>query len=93
MFSKVKQVGGTPVQILSELHEKRFFRIYVDGGQTIQTFLKDDLIDEMIITRIPLLLGGGIPLFGEMSQMLGFKLIKSEVLLSTMVQDFYERNC
>ena len=86
-------MGGTPVQILSELHEKRFFRIYVDGGQTIQTFLKDDLIDEMIITRIPLLLGGGIPLFGEMSQMLDFKLVKSEVLLSTMVQDFYERNC
>ena len=86
-------MSGTPVQILSELHEKRFFRIYVDGGQTIQTFLKDDLIDEMIITRIPLLLGGGIPLFGEMSQMLDFKLVKSEVLLSTMVQDFYERNC
>ena len=40
--------------------------VYVDGGQTIQAFLKADLIDELTVTRAPVLIGGGFHLFGEL---------------------------
>ncbi|CAM3162274.1 dihydrofolate reductase family protein [Pseudomonas gessardii] len=39
--------------------------LYIDGGQTIQAFLEAGLLNELIITRIPILLGQGIPLFGQ----------------------------
>jgi dihydrofolate reductase len=37
---------------------------YVDGGITIQRFLQAGLIRRLTITRVPVLLGEGIPLFG-----------------------------
>ncbi|MCX8875405.1 dihydrofolate reductase family protein, partial [Vibrio parahaemolyticus] len=53
--------------------------------------LKEDLIDEMVITRFPILLGGGAPLFGDLEQPLNFKVTKSEVVLGTLVQTTYVR--
>ena len=40
--------------------------VYVDGGRTIQAFLRADLIDEITVTRAPVLIGSGIPLFGSL---------------------------
>jgi dihydrofolate reductase len=39
---------------------------YIDGGRTIQSFLNADLIDEVTVTRAPVLIGDGIPLFGPL---------------------------
>lgn len=61
--ARVKMLNGPLKEILATLMENGIRRIYVDGGKTIQSFLMEDLIDEMIITRIPVLLGSGIPLF------------------------------
>lgn len=88
---KVEIISGTPTEILTSIHKKGLGRIYIDGGQLIQAFLKEDLIDEMIITKVPMLLGGGFPLFGELTQMLHFTLVKSEVFLGQLVQDIYVR--
>jgi len=88
---KAEIVSGDPETILQKIHEKGFGRIYIDGGKTIQAFLKEDLIDEIIITRIPVLLGGGIPLFEELPQQMKFSLVKSEVFLDQMVQEHYIR--
>ncbi|MDX2415667.1 MAG: dihydrofolate reductase family protein, partial [Bacteroidales bacterium] len=63
----------------------------IDGGSTIQSFLKEDLIDEIIITTIPILLGGGSPLFGELHKEMRFEHVKSEIFLDTRVQDHYKR--
>ena len=54
-------------------HEKGYQRLYIDGGTTIRNFLKADLIDEMIITTIPILLGGGSPLFSELPKEMKFE--------------------
>jgi len=51
--------SGTPTEIVEIAKEKGFKNLYVDGGKTIQNFLRSDLIDELIISEIPLLLGGG----------------------------------
>ncbi|GAL15510.1 dihydrofolate reductase homolog [Vibrio astriarenae] len=58
---------------------------------TIQNFLREDLIDEMVITRFPILLGGGAPLFGDLDQPLNFKVSKSEVVLGDLVQTTFVR--
>jgi len=65
--------------------------LYIDGGKTIQGFLKEDLIDEMIITTIPILLGGGIPLFSILPNRLEFELVSSKVCLSQLTQRHYKR--
>ena len=54
--------------VVSILHERGSKGVYVDGGQTIQTFLRHGLIDELVVTRIPVLIGHGLPLFGPLSR-------------------------
>ena len=84
-------VKGTLNEILENLHQNGFIRLYIDGGKTIQSFLKEDLIDEMIITIIPTLLGGGIPLFGELANPLDFECVESKIYLGKIVQNHFVR--
>ncbi|GIU31234.1 diacylglycerol kinase [Shewanella colwelliana] len=88
---KVFLVKGKLIDIIADLNAKGFNELYIDGGVTIQNFLKEDLIDEMVITRFPILLGGGAPLFGELASPLSFYVIKNEVVLDTLVQTTYHR--
>ncbi|MFY0689203.1 MAG: dihydrofolate reductase [Cyclobacteriaceae bacterium] len=88
---KVELVNGSIPEVLDQLHQREFLKLYIDGGTTIQSFLKEDLIDEMIITTIPILLGGGAPLFGELPKTLRFDHVKSEVFLDQVIQDHYAR--
>lgn len=88
---KVFLLAGSPKEILQEIHAKGYFRLYIDGGRTVQEFLKADLIDELRITTIPILLGGGFPLFGELPVAMEFEHIQSEVFLNQIVQDHYKR--
>ncbi len=88
---KASLVNGTLTQILEQIHSKRYYSLYIDGGTTISNFLKEDLIDEMVITRIPILLGGGHSLFSELPKHLKFKLIESKVFLNQITQSHYKR--
>lgn len=88
---KVSLMKGTPQEILDQIHQKGYFKLYIDGGSTIQSFLKEDLIDELRITTIPILLGGGFSLFGDLSEPLEFELINSKVFLGHIVQNCYKR--
>lgn len=82
---------GTPHEMLEEIHRKGHHRLYIDGGKIIQSFLKEDLIDQMIITVIPVLLGSGIPLFGALPQMLRFQCVKSVRYVDAIVQNHFVR--
>lgn len=62
----VEQMSGSPAQIVSQLAASGSHNLYVDGGITIQGFLRAGLIQRMIITRVPVLIGQGIPLFGPL---------------------------
>ncbi|MBY5946687.1 dihydrofolate reductase family protein [Photobacterium rosenbergii] len=84
-------VNGELKDILTELNSKGFNDLYIDGGKTVQSFMAEGLIDEMIITTIPVILGGGTPLFGETASPVNFALKHSEVLLDTIVKNHYSR--
>lgn len=88
---KVKIVKGSPPEILDQIHQQGYTQLYIDGGSTIQSFLKEDLLDEIIITTIPILLGGGTPLFAELPKVLEFEHLATERFPNTLVQNHYRR--
>ncbi len=88
---KAELVKGSLVQILEKIHNKGYHRLYIDGGVTIQNFLKEDLIDEITITTIPIVLGGGSALFSVLPKELEFTLVASKVFLDQLVQNHYIR--
>lgn len=63
----VSSMNAAPQQVVRRLSEWGYKHLYIDGGKTIQNFLKDGLIQELIITMVPILIGSGIPLFGSLS--------------------------
>jgi dihydrofolate reductase len=89
--NKVTLINGSPQDILNRIYERGFFNLYIDGGMTIQSFLKEDLIDELRITTIPILLGGGFPLFGDLAYPLEFDHVESKLFLNQLVQNHYIR--
>lgn len=91
LSDRVALVEGTHHEILKAIHAKGYENLYIDGGSTIQGFLKEGLIDQLIITTIPILLGGGIPLFGSLDQPQNFQHVKSTRFLDCMVQNEYRR--
>jgi dihydrofolate reductase len=84
-------VNGTLTGILEQIHEKGYRRLYIDGGTTIRNFLKEDLIDEMVLTTIPILLGGGSSLFTELPNEQKYELIESKTYLDQVVQSHFKR--
>lgn len=89
--NKVEIVTGNPKELVVQLKELGHQDLYIDGGITIQGFLEEDLIDELIITRVPVLLGNGIPLFGSLTQRLYFKHERTEFLNEMLVKSHYTR--
>lgn len=85
-------VKGALNEILDTIHSKGYNQLYIDGGKTIQSFLREDLIDEMVITVIPYILGGGIPLFGDLSNKLAFECVETKHYLHEVAQNHYVRN-
>ena len=88
---KVTILRGSPQQIIKSIHSEDHFSLYIDGGRTVQDFIREDLIDELRITTIPILLGGGFPLFGSIDDRMEFELVESKVFLGHIVQTTYNR--
>jgi dihydrofolate reductase len=82
-------MSGTPHEIVARLSARGMKHLYVDGGVTIQGFLEAGLIQRLIITRIPVLLGNGIPLFGPLSRDVRLEHVATRSYPSGMVQSEY----
>jgi dihydrofolate reductase len=82
-------MAGTPHEIVTRLTQRGWKHLYIDGGVTVQRFLAAGLIQRMIITRIPVLLGSGIPLFGALSHDIRFEHVATRSYASGMVQSEY----
>src|SRR5215216_4072948 len=76
---KVTVLSMKPRELLKHLSDKGFSSIYVDGGKVIQGFLKEDLVDELIISKVPIMIGSGIPLFSYLDNELQFEHVRTKV--------------
>lgn len=88
--AEVEHMSRAPAEVLAALADRGFEHAYVDGGITIQRFLRDGLIQRLTITRVPVLIGSGIPLFGETSRDVRLRLVASRSLAGGAVQSEYD---
>jgi dihydrofolate reductase len=86
----VEPMSCSPEELVERLSKKGMKRIYVDGGKTIQGFLEAGLIQHIVITRIPILIGKGIPLFGPLKQDVKLRHIETKVFPNGLEQSEYE---
>lgn len=82
-------MAGPPEEIVGQLAERGMQHLYIDGGVTIQRFLRAGLLQRLVITRIPVLLGSGIPLFGPLAKDIRFEHVGTRGFPSGMVQSEY----
>ncbi|MEP7226368.1 MAG: dihydrofolate reductase family protein [Gemmatimonadales bacterium] len=85
----VDQMAGSPAEIISRLAAGGAQHLYVDGGITIQRFLREGLVHRLIITRVPVLIGEGIPLFGSLPRDLRLRHVATRHYPSGLVQSDY----
>lgn len=88
--TRVEQMSGAPEEIVSRLSARGFQHVYVDGGVTVQGFLRAGLIDRLTVTRVPVLIGDGIPLFGSLGRDVRLRHIATQTYPSGMVKSEYE---
>ena len=82
-------MSGNPNEIIKKLSEQGYEHLYIDGGKTIQGFLENGLVDELTISRIPVLIGSGIPLFGQINKDIQLDHIETQVFGNGIVQSKY----
>lgn len=88
---KVSFADLSPRAAMEHLGRQGAVRIYVDGGQIVQAFLRDGLIADMVISRIPVLIGEGRPLFGPTGGDIAFMHDRTDTFPSGLVQSRYRR--
>lgn len=87
---RVEQMSSEPAEIVKQLDARGFKHAYVDGGITIQRFLAAGAIDRLVITRVPVLIGAGIPLFGALPRDIKLRHIATHSSKGGLVQSEYE---
>ena len=85
----VEQMAGPPAEIVSRLAASGAYHLYIDGGITIQGFLRAGLIQRLIITRVPVLIGEGVPLFGTLPRDVRLRHVATRHYPSGLVQSEY----
>jgi dihydrofolate reductase len=79
-----------PKELMDSLSEKKFERAYIDGGLVVQSFIRAGLIKDIVVTVIPILLGSGKRLFGEIETDIDLKLCSSQTFNCGFVQTHYQ---
>ena len=85
----VEQMAGPPSEIVSRLAASGAHHLYIDGGATIQGFLRAGLVQRLIITRVPVLIGDGVPLFGTLPRDVRLRHVATRHYPSGLVQSEY----
>jgi dihydrofolate reductase len=86
---RVRAVSGSPRELLASLGAAGVRHVYLDGGVTIQQFLAERLVDELTVTRLPVLLGSGRPLFGRLPSDLPLRHLGTRAFANGYVQSRY----
>jgi dihydrofolate reductase len=86
----VERMSGNPASIIEQLGASGAKHVYVDGGITVQRFLRAGLVDRITITRLPILIGSGIPLFGPLDHDIKLRHESTRVIAGIAVQSVYD---
>ena len=86
---QAKVTNELPEGIWKAANEEGYKHMYIDGGTTIQQFLQHDCVGELILTRVPLLLGSGISLFSSSMNKLPLDHLKTTSYSNGLVQSHY----
>lgn len=89
--SKVRALKGTPKEVSDKLTQMGYKNLYIDGGNTIRRFLSANLIDEIVISQVPIILGDGIHLFAKTDIRLNLKHFNTTVYDNGIVKSHYVR--
>jgi len=87
---RIEQMSGAPADIVAKLATDGVQHAYVDGGITIQGFLRAGLIDRLVVSRVPVLIGSGIPLFGALPKDVLLRHVATKTFQGGLVQSEYE---
>jgi dihydrofolate reductase len=79
-----------PASALMRLGAQGVGRVYVDGGRLISSCLREGLIGRMTVTRVPVLLGRGIPLWRDCGAH-ALAHVETRVWAHGFVQSVYDR--
>ncbi|SDR32311.1 dihydrofolate reductase family protein [Pseudovibrio sp. Tun.PSC04-5.I4] len=86
---KVRVTASDPAQVMKELEAEGWSHAYVDGGKVVQSFIRAGLVDDIVLTQIPILIGAGLRLFGEIAADIDLELVSSRTFNSGLVQSHY----
>lgn len=89
LADKIVPMSGEPAEIMAACAARGWHNLYIDGGVTIQRFLRAGLIERLIVTRVPVLLGSGRPLFGALERDAHFVHVRTQSYASGLVQSEY----
>jgi dihydrofolate reductase len=87
---RVSLSAQEPVELMRSLAADGWQHAYVDGGKVIQSFLRAGLIADMVVTRVPVLLGEGLPLFGALDHDIELEHLETTTFASGLVSSKYE---
>lgn len=79
-----------PKELMQILYDKGLKKAYIDGGKLVQSFINDGFVKEITLTQIPILIGKGKRLFGEINNDIDLKLINSKPMKFGFIQNHYE---
>ncbi len=88
--ARVEQMAGSPADVVAALSNRGIQHVYLDGGLTIQGFLRAGLVTRLIVTRVPVLIGSGIPLFGTLLKDVLLRHVATKTFGGGLVQTEYE---
>lgn len=90
LTNRVDVMSGEPHEIVERLAANGAQHLYVDGGQTITRFLAAGQITDLVVSRVPVLIGSGIPLFGHIDHDIRVRHLETRTFPSGLVQSRYE---
>jgi dihydrofolate reductase len=90
LVKSVSCSSESPKELCARLGNEGAKRLYIDGGITIQRFLSEGLINDITITIIPVILGSGVPLFGNSGNDISLKHVATKTYDFGFVQLTYE---
>ena len=91
LSGRVEVMACPPAELIERLGQRGAKHLYIDGGQTIQGFLRAGLIQQLIVTRVPILIGSGIPLFGALLHDIRWQHMGTRTFANGLVQSRYQR--